>query len=352
MKSVFISHSNKEPDLTVTRELYKFLTEHKIDCWVDILLKAGEWRSQIGEVMYDATVCIFVASKNSMISKEVAGEIGYMHDKGKTIVPLVLDKEYYCNPGREAASAIYTFGANQWQAVFLEDQPDQTAAFERLISLLPADIARSENNPADFVYGESDKILTAYNGHDACVTIPPYVEEIAREAFRNNAELTKVIIPPSVKKIGIRAFFGCSNLVAVNGLEGLEQIEATAFDCSGIAPNEENNFTFADIVFGGGESANEIIIPEGVKIIADEAFRYGGAKTVKFPQGLKTIGSLAFSENIFLESVVIPASVTYIGKNAFHGCRRLKSVLFEGTVPEGADSAFDNLKNLLHPEEK
>lgn len=352
MKSVFISHSNKEPDLTVTRELYKYLTEHKFDCWVDILLKAGEWRSQIGEVMYDATVCIFVASKNSMISKEVAGEIGYMHDKGKIIVPIVLDKKYYCNPGREAASAIYTFGANQWEAVFLEDYSDKTAAFDRLIALLPGDIARANNNPADFEYGESYKILTAYKGHDECVTIPSDVEEIAREAFRNNSKLIKVIIPPSVKKIGIRSFFGCSNLVAVNGLEGLQQIEASAFDCSGIALNKENNFTFADIVFGCDEETTEIIIPEGVKIIADEAFRYGCAKKVTLPQGLKTIGSLAFSENIFLESVVIPASVTYIGKNAFHGCSRLKSVLFEGTIPEGAAVAFDNLQNLLHSEEK
>lgn len=353
MKSVLISHSNREPYLGITLQLYRYLSARKIDCWVDALLESGDWDGQIGEVMYDASVVVFVASRNSLTSKEVMKEVGYfLRTPNKTVIPFVIDMQYYLSPEKEAAQAIYNFGANSIQAVFAEKYPDYDAAFERLVQLLPADIVRLENNPSDFVYGGSDKVLTGYKGSDPCVSVPPYVTEIAKEAFLNNERLQKIILPPSVEKIGIRAFFGCSNLVSFEGGEGLTEAEASAFDCSGLAPGREKRFCFAGIEFGGDRGAEEIAVPAGTRIVANEAFRYGGAKRVVLPEGLETIGELAFAECIFLENVTVPASVKRIGRNAFRGCGRLARVIFEGEIPDGAEEAFERFDEIAVREGK
>lgn len=346
MKSVFISHSNAEPDRMITLQLYNYLAEQKIDCWVDAILKAGTWKGQIGMVMHDCDVAVFVASRNSMRSDEVMGEIGYFLKEKKTVIPFVLDREYYLHPDKEAAQAIYLLGANSLEAVFVDDT-DINAAFARLVWLLPAGISKLENNPADFVYRDGKNVLIGYNGTDSRVSIPPSVIEIDRGAFQNNDKLKKVVIPPSVKKIGIRAFFGCVNLMCIEGMDGLQEVEASALDCSGIAPSMDNDYTYSGIVFGCGDETKSLVIADGVKIIANEAFRYCGAKSVTLPQGLKTIGELAFADAVFLEEITVPETVTYIGKNAFRGCGRLKKAVFKGQIPANIESAFDNFSSII-----
>ena len=61
----------------------------------------------------------------------------------------------------------------------------------------------------------------------------------------------------------------------------------------------------------------------------------GNEKTltsVVIPDGVREIGSYAFSGCTSLTSVVIPSSVTRIGKSAFESCESLTSVKFEGSV--------------------
>ncbi|MDE7454474.1 MAG: leucine-rich repeat protein [Clostridia bacterium] len=351
MKSILISHSNKEPDKTISLALYNYLSEQHIDCWIDALITSGEWDDQIGEVMYDAPVNIFVASPNSMIPpagkriSQTMKEVKYFIEQGRLIIPFVLDTEYYQNPGKEAGAAIYEFGNNSYQAVFMDKYPTQEAAFARLLQLLPQDISRTENNPADFIYAKAGTVLLEYKGHDECVNIPESVVEIDKEAFCNNADLVKVIIPPSVKKIGIRAFFGCERLKKIEGMKGLKEVESSAFELSGVDP-EESDYYFSGIAFGGNKD-EEICVADGTVIVANEAFRYSSANRILLPKGLKTIGELSFADNAFLEIVTIPATVEYIGKNAFRGCSRLQKVIFEGKIPFGAQDAFERFDEIV-----
>lgn len=359
MKSILISHSNREPDKTISMELYSYLSQRKIDCWIDALIKASSWRGQIGKVMLETPIVIFVASRNSIAeTDEVMKEVLYYQrcrNEGKIVIPFVLDEQFYLHPvGANEAfhEFIYEFGSNSLQAVFAERYPTHEQAFERLIQVLPDNVVRLDNNPADFVYEKGDEILTEYHGSDSCVSIPPYVKEIAREAFMNNDTLQKVIIPPSVKKIGLRAFYGCSQLSDVEGMEGLEEIEASAFDESGIAPRAENGYTISGIAFGGEPVEGTLHFCEGTRIIANEAFRYSNAHHIELPQSLKYVGTVAFADCIFIKDLKIPASVARLGKNAFRGCRKLERVVFEGEAPQDADQAFDNLSKIIDGENR
>lgn len=358
MKSILISHSNEtgQIDREISLKLYDYLSERKIDCWIDAKLKAGLWPGQIGKVIAETPIVVLVASRYSLSSDEVMGEVAnYVNKEDRLVIPFVLDKAFYLNLRNVArgtssdalGQAVYHFGGNRHQAVFTENYATLDEAFDRLIQLLPPNVSRLDNNPADFDYADGgDRVLTGYNGKDACVTVPSYVEEIAREAFINNEFLRKVIIPPSVKKIGLRAFFGCVSLSEVEGMQGAEEVDKSAFDDCLIAPCKANGYRCLDVVFGG-EKEDVLTVPRGARVIASKAFRYCGAQEVVLPQGLQSIGASAFEEGLFIKEIRIPASVTHLGANAFRGCGRLSRVIFEGDVPADAERAFDNLQQLI-----
>lgn len=76
----------------------------------------------------------------------------------------------------------------------------------------------------------------------------------------------------------------------------------------------------------------DVIIPEGVTAIGDDAFiRCKSLTNVVIPEGVTTIGADALSWCKSLTSVTIPDGVTTIGDGAFRGCKSLTSV----TIPEG-----------------
>lgn len=57
-------------------------------------------------------------------------------------------------------------------------------------------------------------------------------------------------------------------------------------------------------------------------------------RTVVLPEGVERIGSQAFFGCRHLESVVVPASVKEIGVAAFNGCVELREVIWRGAVPK------------------
>ena len=74
-----------------------------------------------------------------------------------------------------------------------------------------------------------DGILISYNGSDSIINIPGGVKQIGAEVFKDHMGITAVNIPDSVEVIGENAFLGCKNLTTVNGGTNLIKIGAGAF---------------------------------------------------------------------------------------------------------------------------
>ena len=127
------------------------------------------------------------------------------------------------------------------------------------------------------------EIPQTYNGKPVVV--------IQNFAFKDCSNVTSVLIPSSIKSIGINAFENCSNIT-------------------------------------------EITIPEGVTLIGNNTFK-GCEKlaSVTLPTSLESIGANAFAGCTSLTSIVLPKNIQEIGANAFANCTKLATIEVFGDTP-------------------
>lgn len=143
------------------------------------------------------------------------------------------------------------------------------------------------------------------------------ITSIAHHAFADMANLRKIHMPKSLKKIEDQALQGNMHLSGKLLLPyGLEKIGAYAFEeCESLS--------------------GELMIPDSVKIIGDSAFKFCNFKgTLKLSKNLQIIGRDAFLGNGFSGSLRFPHTVKTIGNRAFSGCRGIEKVYFEGNLPQ------------------
>ena len=72
--------------------------------------------------------------------------------------------------------------------------------------------------------------------------------------------------------------------------------------------------------FYGSEHIDNLVIPEGVEVVNEQAFAYVNLESVILPESLKRIEAMAFfTNNHKIECLILPTQVEYIGYCAFAG---------------------------------
>lgn len=140
--------------------------------------------------------------------------------------------------------------------------------------------------------------------------LPKELKKISGSALQYNYYLTHLTLPSSLTEIEQQNFIG------LYGLQSLTLAEDNAAfkldETNGLLMTADGTrllHCFSDIV-----PAEEIILPEGVKIVDPFAFHYDyDVKRIVLPEGVETIGAMAFAMCPNLTEIVIPASVTDIG---------------------------------------
>ncbi|RKW49018.1 MAG: leucine-rich repeat domain-containing protein [Prevotella sp.] len=159
--------------------------------------------------------------------------------------------------------------------------------------------------------------------------IPEGVTEIPTQCFQFCYKLKKVVLPSTIKTIGILAFFD-SLVDDMNFPEGLDSIGYLSMH---------------------GARLTEVVLPKTIRTIGNEAFADNvKLKRVVLPEGLTEIPDKLFSSCIELEKIVIPESVTKINTEAFSACLKLKTNLPPKLKWIGSDAfSSSGLDSIVFP---
>ena len=167
------------------------------------------------------------------------------------------------------------------------------------------------------------------------MTIPSGVTEIGSSAFKGCTGLTSLSLPSGVNEIGSSAFEDCSGLTSLSLPSGVTEIGSSAFSgCTGLT---------------------SLSLPSSITEIDSYAFKgCTGLKDVSFyincdfdtylTKGHPYIGVGCgikyYLNDKEITSIVVPSSVTTLGKYAFQKCSNLQSVYVSWPTPISAYKTF------------
>lgn len=205
------------------------------------------------------------------------------------------------------------------------------------------------------------------------VVLPSTLKKIGVRSFYCNKVLSSINIPEKLEEIGDSAFKGCELLPMFQWPKALKKVDISAF-IDLICPKDENGdpafvleipdtietiegkiyMDFAackvsakvwDIFDGSNlpKCVRAIDVPEGVKRIAGH---YREIRLLTLPSTLEEIGDNAFSDSRALDCIAeLPHSLKTIGKEAFKNAYKseeLKEIRIPSADVKVGDSAFAN----------
>ncbi|MGI6471707.1 MAG: leucine-rich repeat protein [Candidatus Methanomethylophilaceae archaeon] len=173
----------------------------------------------------------------------------------------------------------------------------------------------------------------------------------------SKSNLTSITISDGIKSIGNYAFSGCT---AVESLTLPVDIQYT----STMFPDSENiklviltegktglwasaGYQYALPWHHSRPTLTSITISDGIKSIGSSAFSgCTGIKEITIPDSITSIGSSAFSGCTGIKEITIPDSITSIGSSAFSGCTGIKEITIPDSITSIGDGAFNSCTGL------
>ena len=140
------------------------------------------------------------------------------------------------------------------------------------------------------------------------------------------------------------------NLKVVLAL-GIVLIVMSLFNMSNVEATDKQSFTYQIDSFTkevsiscNDKSITEFTIPStyrGYKITGIDSFaNCKNLKSIKIPEGIKSIESYAFEGCTSLNNVVLPNSVSFLGNYAFIGCTSLEKIQLSSKLNYLSDGCF------------
>lgn len=151
--------------------------------------------------------------------------------------------------------------------------------------------------------------------------------ELPQNSFNGCYSLKTVVLSPSITTLGSGAFSYCSALETVTIPGALTAIPS---DC-----------------FNGCSSLTGFAIPDTVTSIGSNAFyNCVGITEAALPEGLTELGGFAFF-GTSIQTVTVPAGVTFINGSVFARCNNLTEIDFLGEITYVSTNAAANCPNLV-----
>lgn len=155
------------------------------------------------------------------------------------------------------------------------------------------------------------------------ITIPTTITSIGESVFEGCTGLTSMIIPSSVTSIGFGIFKGCSNIHTISIPFIGPKVDSTDKAYLGYLYQGYSAWNHAETI---EENLKNVIITDDFDIL-----------------------TMAFYNCTYIESLVLPNTISSIEANAFTGCTNLKSIYYNGeedwsniTIDSSNDSILNN----------
>ena len=237
---------------------------------------------------------------------------------------------------------------------------------------------RIRSQITSFVFGEEVESLWEYccRGMNKLITItiPEKVKSIGNESFRDCSSLKSVIFPDSLTSIGIDAFAGCSNIVSIRipksvrtfgegAFMGCNNLKSVYIDdlktwCSASFNGEDggmsNPLSNSACLYLNNELVDTLVIPDSITSIGRYSFvNCTSIKTISLPTTLSFLGDMAFARCPFLDSVLYDAKDCNLQSGTPFYNAGVKSFVF-GTniemIPKYICMSLTNLSSIIIPE--
>ena len=199
------------------------------------------------------------------------------------------------------------------------------------------------------------------------VQLPDTLKLIGPDAFKNCSSLESIEVPSTVSIISEYAFAGCVSLKEIKIHSAHTVIGHCAFEgCTSLKeiniPSTEiryrafrnctslENIRFMQPVQIMGEQVFEGTAwlnsqPEGLICVDTVVYSYTGSDySVVIPDGMRTVADSAFKNSV-VSSVIIPDSMYYIGNYAFSDCMNLKYLSLPSSIIKIRINAFGYVNN-------
>ena len=203
-------------------------------------------------------------------------------------------------------------------------RPDTQATTEPVSTATPAPVATPVpgnvlgstiivgNHALVMVHPGEEKVQQGYTepeagqetGEEQDITAETENGKIPEWMYYRNQSVSAVTIPEGVTVIDYAAFYHCDNLDNVILPDTVNTVGAKAFTHTGWLDDFEENsmddfLISGDILVAYKGNLPEVVIPNGVRVIAEEAFRnHTELKKVHLPASVTDIGNDAFPEGI------------------------------------------------------
>ena len=255
----------------------------------------------------------------------IAGLVGRNYDSG---LPYIREDDRNSLPNLKIVEA----------PVWFFDVPEDSWAFCPK-SLEKVIVNRGELNDNVFgVISRSYKTLKSLNVEAVSNTT------LADEAFKDNYNLTELILPANLTSVSYMAVAGCKNLKAITIPASVEVIEASAFeDCRSI-----QSITFGGAAGAPGRAAAPAASSQLKKIGNWAFYNAHELQYLDIPEGVEEIGDGAFYGCTYLEDMVLPSSIRAIGDNCFALCGKLTKIVCNATTPPAIQAkTFYDVNRLI-----
>ncbi len=207
------------------------------------------------------------------------------------------------------------------------------------------------------VYNKQGELVFEADGETLFIPTDLNVMYIGEEAFKDNSNIKRIIIPASVVDIRPRAFYNCTALEEVYFVSEEAQpipdadvsmiYEQAFYGCTNLKKIDFSNtktVTVAQYCFAGCTNLTEVVDMPSIGTMHHYAFAGTGLKSVDL-SGLHMSGNGVFEGCLSLTEIAETSKFTAIGAYMFSGCLNLRNEITLKTPKIGV-GAFSGCNNL------